>query len=88
MRIQDWFADHFGTQYAVPRVGNKGDPSRLLWFVVEFGRTALMFAGYLLALFLLLHRACRVQPGKMPAAILFGAALLASASGMLFCLLI
>lgn len=88
MRIQDWLADHFGTQYAVPRVKAAAEPSRILWFVVEFGRTALLFAGYLLALFLLLHRACRVGPGKMPIAMLFGIALLASVSGMLFCFLI
>lgn len=87
--MRDWLAGHFSAvQYAVPRVPAKREPSRLVWFMVEFVKTAGLF---LLIAVVFLARVIKVATparGQPPVALLFLGALLVATSGMLFCFLI
>lgn len=76
MRFRDWCADHFGTQYAVPRVGPR-EPSRWLLLGKEFALTTARWAflGFVGAIWLI--KALSVKRDQIPVALLFLAALLA-----------
>jgi hypothetical protein len=89
MRVQDWFADHFGTQYAVPQIkAKKKEPSRLLWFVTEFARTVVIVIIGAMAILPIAAKALTPKRGQPPVALLLLAAFFSSVAGMYFVFLI
>lgn len=90
-RIQDWFAYHFGTQYAVPRTtarAKRREPSRLVWFIGEFVRTTGIALVGALVFLVVLIKVLTPKRGQPPVALMFLAALLGSLSGMYFVFLL
>lgn len=88
VKIQDWFADHFGTQYAVPRAKPKGEPSRYVWFALEFAKVAMKASAYIPAFAFVMLLALKPKRGEQPVALLFLAALLCWLAGSVFSFLI
>lgn len=85
--MRDWFADHFGTQYAVPRA-KVGNPSRWWGYGRDFIVTSAKFALIAAVFCIGLGKALSVKEGQQPVALLFLAALLAALSGTMFSFLI
>lgn len=87
MRVRDWFADHFGGQYAVPRVKAK-EPSRWWGYGRDFVRVTLKLSLASLIFAVWLIHTSSAKNGRMPVEVLLLAALLAALSGMMFTFLI
>lgn len=90
MRIRDWFADHFGAQYAVPRVKPKGPRQLSKWenFFVEFVKTTSKALGIAFMAIVWGGKNLATRDGKLPVAALLLIALLCAVLSRTFSFLI